>query len=107
MTPITAENFLHNQLNRHTKIDPLDTILEHIQKHTLTHTAIIITNEETNNSNLLDAPKKTISIQDDKGKQREKKDTNTVSDNKYGNDGERIIRTRCGIVKNQTDSCTK
>ena len=32
-TPITAENFLHNQANKHTNRGPLDTILDHIQRH--------------------------------------------------------------------------
>ena len=30
-TPITAENFPCNQLSKHSKTDPLDTILDHIQ----------------------------------------------------------------------------
>ena len=30
-TPITEGNFLHNQLSKHTKTDPLDAILDHIK----------------------------------------------------------------------------
>ena len=29
-TPITTEDFLHYQANKHTEIDPLDAILDHI-----------------------------------------------------------------------------
>ena len=31
-TPITAEDFIHYQANKHTKTDPLDAILDHIPK---------------------------------------------------------------------------
>ena len=49
-TPITAENYLCNQVNKHTKTDPLDAILDHIQKHPLPPTNKIITNERPNNN---------------------------------------------------------
>ena len=32
-THITAENLLCNQVNKHTKADPLDDTLDHIQRH--------------------------------------------------------------------------
>ena len=31
-TPITAEDYIHYQANKHVKTDPLDAILAHIQK---------------------------------------------------------------------------
>ena len=53
-----------------------------------------------------DAQKETKSTQDTKGKQKEKEDMKTISDNKHRDNGEIFIRTRYGrIVKNQTGSC--
>ena len=49
-TPITAESFLHNQVSKHTKTDPLDTILDPIQRHPPPPTTKIITNERPNNN---------------------------------------------------------
>ena len=72
-TPITAENFLHNQVNKHTKTDPLDAILDHIQRHSLPPTTKIITNERPNNNIIPYTPKETNGIQDIKGKQERKK----------------------------------
>ena len=51
-----------------------------------------------------DAQKETNSIQDTKDKQREKEDMNTILDNKHRDNGEKIVRTRCGrIVKKKPD----
>ena len=53
-----------------------------------------------------DTHKETNGVQDIKGKQREEEDINTISDNEHRNNGENIVRTRCGrIVKSQTGSC--
>ena len=57
-TPITAENFLHNQLSKHTKTDPLDAILDHIQRHPPPHTIKNITNERANSNIMPDAQKR-------------------------------------------------
>ena len=37
-TPTTAQDFIHYQANKHTKTDPLDAILDHIQRNPLTPT---------------------------------------------------------------------
>ena len=85
--PITAENFLYNQLSKHTRTDPLDTILDHIQRCLPPHTTKHITNERPNSNIMRDAQKETNSTQDTKEKQREEEDMNTISDKKqWGKD---------------------
>ena len=34
-TPITAEDYIYYQVNKHAKKDPLDAILDHIRKNPL------------------------------------------------------------------------
>ena len=53
--PITAENFLCNQISKHTKTDPLDAILDHIQRHPPPHTTKNIPNERANSNTILDS----------------------------------------------------
>ena len=67
-TPITTENFIHNQANKQTKKDPPDAILDHIQKHPPPPTNKIITNERHNNNSMPYEHKETNSIQDIEGK---------------------------------------
>ena len=99
-TPINAENFLHNQADKYTKTDPVDIILDHIQRHTLPPTNKTITIERPNNNIMLHEHKKINDMQDIKGKQREEEGINTISDNEHKNNGEDIVRTRYGrIVK--------
>ena len=94
--PITAENLLPNQINKHTKTDPLDIILDHIQRHPPPPTTKNITNERPNNNIMPDVHKETNGIQDIKGKHRGEEDINTILDNEQRNNGENIVRTRCG-----------
>ena len=50
-----------------------------------------------------DVHKETNGIQDIKGKQREEEDINTISNNEHRNDGENIVRTRCGRIVKKPD----
>ena len=97
-TPITVGNSLHNQVNKHTKPDPLDGILDHIQKHPPPPTTKTITNERPNSNIMPDTHKETNCIQDIKGKQREEEDINTILDYEHRNNGENFVRTRCGRI---------
>ena len=100
-TPITAENFLHNQANKHTRRDLLDAILDHIQRQPLPPTTEIISNERPKNKVMSDAHKETNGIQDIKGKQRGRHQHNIG--NKHRNNGEIILRTRCGRIVKKPD----
>ena len=52
-----CRNFLHNQVNEYTKKDPLDAILDHIQRHPLTPTTKNRSNERPNNNIMPDVHK--------------------------------------------------
>ena len=72
--------------------------MDHIQRNPPPHTTKHITNERPNSNIVPDGQNETNSKQDTKGKQREEEDINTISDNKHRNDGEKIVRTRCGSI---------
>ena len=78
---------IHNQVNKHTKTDPLDAILDHIQRHPQPTTTKIITTERPNNNIMSYTHIETYGIQGIKCKQREEEDINTISDNEHRNNG--------------------
>ena len=106
LTPISAEYYLCNELNKHTKTDPLDTILGHLEKHPPPPTITDTSNERphsNNNSNKLTAPD---NVQNNNEKQMEEKDTNIAPNSKYSNDKENVIRTRYGRIVKKLDRLT-
>ena len=51
-TPITTEDYMHYQASKHTKTDPLNAILAHIQRNPHTCTDKAIPNERDDNKNI-------------------------------------------------------
>ena len=81
-TPISAEHYLHGQLSKHAKTDPLNTILGHLEKHPPPSTVADTTNERPHyhyTSNVWTAP-------DSVQRQMEEKATNITQKSKDNND---------------------
>ena len=74
-TPITAENFLCNQLSKHTK----DAILGHIQKHPPPPTAKNITNGKPSNSIMPDAQLVCKTVKKTKGRKKTQMEYRTIN----------------------------
>ena len=51
LTPIIAEHYLHDQLHKHIKIDPLENILGQLKKQPSAYSIINNTDNEQNSSN--------------------------------------------------------
>ena len=105
-TPISAEHNLCNQLSKHTKTDPLNTILDHLEKHPPPPTITDTPNERphsNNTTNELTAPE---NVQNNNEKQMEEKDTNIAPNSMYSNDKENVIRTRYRRIVKKPDRLT-
>ena len=72
--PISAEHYLHNQLSKHTKTDPLNTILDHPEKHPPQPTITDTTNERPHNNNTSNKWTASDNVQNNNEKQIEEKD---------------------------------
>ena len=102
-TPISAEHYLCSQLNKHTKTDPIHTILGHLDKHPPPSTIADTTTERTHNhctANDWTAPG---NAQNDNKNQTEKKHTNVKAKNKDSNNKEDVISTRYGWIGRKPD----
>ena len=51
-TPISAEEYMWYQASKHTKTDPLNAILDHIQRNPHTYTDKAISNERDDSKNI-------------------------------------------------------
>ena len=51
-TPITAEDYMCYQASKQTKTDPLDAILDHMQRNAHTYTDKAISNERGDSNNI-------------------------------------------------------
>ena len=102
-TPITAENFLRYQANRHTKNRPTRCHHWSYWRHSPTPTDKTITYDRSNHNNMPYEHKDTNSMQDIKGKQRKNVLTQywTMNTKMMG----KILRTRYGRIVKKSDSC--
>ena len=106
-TPLTAENFLHNQF-KHTYKNR--STIHHSGRYSKTSTA---TYNQTHNKwkakqqYYARCKKEANSTQDTTGEQRGEEDMIKILHKKHRNDGEKIVRTRCTriVKKTQTGWC--
>ena len=68
--PITTEEYMHYEANKHTKTDSLDAILDHIQKNPHTYMYKAISNERNDNKNIHCEHGVTNNLQSNSEKQR-------------------------------------
>ena len=102
-TNICAEHYLHSQLNKHTKTDPLNTIMDYLNKNPHPSTIADTTSERPHNhctANNWTAPD---NAQNYSKKQMEEKDTDITTKVKDSNNKEEIIRTRYGRIVRKLD----
>ena len=105
-TPITVEDYIHYQANKHAKTDPLDAILDHIWKNPPTPTDKTISNERDDNKicrvNMKIEP---IYKAAEKNRQRKYVLTQGWTMNTK-NEGENIVKTRYRRIVNKPDRLT-
>ena len=92
--PLYVEHYLCSQLNKHTKIDPLNTILDHLDKHPLPSTIENTTTERPHNHCTSNDQTSIHNAQNNNKEQMEENNTNITLNNKDSNNKEAIIRTR-------------
>ena len=73
-TTISPEHYLYSQLNKHTKTDPLNTILGHLEKHPTPSTIADTTTERQHNQCTANNQTAPDNAQNDNKKQMEEKD---------------------------------
>ena len=105
-TPITTEDYIHYQANKHAKTDPLDAILDHIKKNPPTPTDKAIANERGDNKNMQGEHKDRTNLQGIREKQKDEVCSNTRVDNEYKNEGENIVNTGYGRILKKSDRLT-
>ena len=93
-TPITAEDYMQYQARKHTKTDPLDAILDCIQKNPHTYSDIVISDERDDNQNTHGEHRVRNDFQGSGQKQTEEISSSTRVVNENINKGENIVKTR-------------
>ena len=102
-TPITAEDYICYQANKHAKTDPLDAILDHIWKNPPTPTDKNIANDRDDNKNKQGEHEDRNNLQGIREKQTEEVCSNTRVDNEHKNEGEHIVKARYGRIVKKPD----
>ena len=91
------------QASKHKKTDPLDAILDHIQRNPHTYTDKAISNEWDNNKNIHGEHEVRNNVQASREKQPEEICSNTRVVNEHINGGENIVKTRYGRIVKKPD----
>ena len=102
-TPITAEDYMCYQASKHTKIDPLNAILDHIQRNPPTYMDKAISNKRDNNKTIHGEHEVRNNLQGSREKQTEEVCSNTRVVNGHINEGGNIVKTRYGRIVKKPD----
>ena len=102
-TPITAEDYMSYQARKHTKTDPLDATLDHIQKNPHTYLNKAIPDERDDNQNTHGEHGVRNNPQGSGQKQTEEICSSTRMVNENKNKGENIVKTRYGRIVRKPD----
>ena len=105
-TPISLEQYLCNQLVQHTKTNPLDTILNHHEKHPPPPAITDTTSERPHSIYTTLKHIAPNNIQNNNEKQPEENKTNITPNIKYSDNKENVIRTRYGRIAKKLDRLT-
>ena len=94
---------MHYQDSENTRTDPLDAILDHIQKNLCTYMDKAISNERDDNQNTHGEHRVRNNLQGSGEKQTEEICCNTRVVNEHINEGENIVKTRYGRIMKKPD----
>ena len=84
-TPISVEQYLHNQLAQHTKTDSLNTILDHLEKHPPPPIITDTTNKRPQSSNTTHKHTIANNVQNNSNKQPEETNVKVQNGLSYAN----------------------
>ena len=91
------------QARKHTKTDPLNAILDHIQKNPHSYSNKAMYNKKDDNQNTHDEHGVTNNSQGSRQEQIEEKSDNTRVDNDNISEGENIVKTRYRRIVRKPD----